>query len=168
MAGLSFGGLGADRNYMQGGSLPYSMAAPAPMVPLTPAPSIGAYNSLGASDPVGAAMSTQATGAPVQAQSGPASLMGTDGLNLGWNMGTARLALGGLQTFGNLLMANKAHSLAKQQFAFQRETTDTNINNQIQSYNTALSDRANQRAWADNRGQAEADAYVEANRMRRG
>lgn len=83
---------------------------------------------------------------------------------LGWNMDTAKLALGGLQTLGNLWMGARALKMAKEQFNYQKGVTETNLVNSIQSYNTALTDRANNRADATNASQASADAYVEANK----
>lgn len=82
----------------------------------------------------------------------------------GWNMDTAKLALGGLQTLGNLWMGARAMKMARDQFNYQKGVTETNLVNSIQSYNTALQDRANNRADATNASQASADAYVEANR----
>lgn len=65
---------------------------------------------------------------------------------LGANMGTAQLALGGLNTLGNLWGAFQAQNLARKQFDFTKETTNANLNNQIKSYNTALNDRIESRA----------------------
>lgn len=89
---------------------------------------------------------------------------GAESSMLGWNMDTAKLALGGLQTLGNLWMGARALKMAKEQFNYQKGVTETNLVNSIQSYNTALQDRANNRADATNSSQASADAYVEENK----
>lgn len=102
---------------------------------------------------------------------GPAGAPGTPGMvpdtGLGWNLGTGQLALAGLGTIGNLWTAFGAQNLARKQFDFTRGVTETNLANQIKSYNTALADRARARAATENRPQAEADAYVAANRLSR-
>ena len=82
----------------------------------------------------------------------------------GWNMDTAKLALGGLQTLGNLWMGARALKMAKEQFNYQKGVTETNLVNSIQSYNTALTDRAMNRADAINSGRASAEAYVDENK----
>lgn len=95
---------------------------------------------------------------------------GTDGVGgsgFGWNMDTARLALGGLQTLGSLFMANRSYGLAKDQFNFQKDLANTNLTNQIQSYNTSLADRAAARAHMEGRDQAYVDDYVANNRLTR-
>lgn len=85
----------------------------------------------------------------------------------GINMDTGNFLLGGLQSLGNLWAANKAYGLAKDQFGFQKEVTNTNLNNQIQSYNTSLEDRARARAVLENRDPSSADEYIDRNRLTR-
>lgn len=103
-----------------------------------------------------------------QGQQNPmGGIAGNNNSGFGWNMDTARLALGGLQTLGNIWAARKAYGLQRDIFNHQRDLSETNLMNSIQSYNTALSDRSNTRAHMEGRDQASADEYVEENRMRR-
>ena len=85
---------------------------------------------------------------------------------LGMNLGTANLALGGIGTFGNLWAAFEAQKLAKEQFQYQKGITDTNLANQIQSYNTALEDRIKARASVTGAGEAEVNQYIADNSLR--
>lgn len=86
---------------------------------------------------------------------------------LGFNVPTFQLGLGTLGTLGNLYGAFQANRLAKDQLNFTKDVTNTNLNNQVKSYNTALEDRARSRAVAENRSQASADKYIEENRLTR-
>ena len=89
------------------------------------------------------------------------------GSGLGMNVPTAGLALGGLQAIGNLWGAFEANKLAKKQFKFTKATTETNMANQIKSYNTALGDRSRSRAAVEGQSAATAQAYVDKNSMTR-
>ena len=86
---------------------------------------------------------------------------------LGPNLGTAQLALGGFGALGNLWSAFQGQGLARKQFDFVKATTQTNLANQIRSYNTQLSDRARSRGAAEGQGQEQIDRYVADNRMAR-
>jgi hypothetical protein len=136
---------------------------PAALAAFTPT---GAYASPG-SNPVasaaGAYLQNGGSGSP--GGIGGSSIYGVNGWGgigipgtglstpLGFNLGTANTALGGLQAVGNLWQAWEANKLAKQQFAYQKRITDANLANQISSYNTALEDRIRSRAAAET-GQA--------------
>ena len=85
---------------------------------------------------------------------------------LGMNLGTGQLVLGGVGTIGNLWSAWQAQKLAKEQFNYQKDITDTNLTNQIQSYNTALSDRINSRGFVQGDSQSTIDQYIEENSLR--
>lgn len=79
----------------------------------------------------------------------------------------AQAALGGLQTIGGLWNAFQTQKLAKKQFSFAKDYAEANMANQIQSYNTALADRARSRAFVEGQPQSSADAYVASNSMTR-
>lgn len=85
----------------------------------------------------------------------------------GFNMGTAQLGLGGLAAIGSIYSGLQANKLAKDQFKFTREMANTNLNNQIKSYNTALSDRINSRTYTQGQDQSVADDYLAKNRLTR-
>ena len=89
------------------------------------------------------------------------------GSGLGFNVGTGQLALGGLQSLAGIYNSLQANKLANQQFKFTKDVTNTNLNNSIKSYNTALSDRANSRYFTQNQSQSEADKYIAANQLSR-
>ena len=83
--------------------------------------------------------------------------LGIEGL--GANLGTLNMGLSGLETIGKLWAAFESQKLAKQQFGFQKEFANTNLNNQIRSYNTALTDRANTRAIVNGQSAADRDVF---------
>ena len=86
---------------------------------------------------------------------------------LGMNVPTFQLGLGALGSLANIYSGFQANKLAKDQLNFAKSVTNTNLNNQIKSYNTALEDRARSRAVAENRDQSTADAYIAANKLTR-
>lgn len=87
--------------------------------------------------------------------------------NFGMNIPTFQLGLGALGSLSNIYGGFQANKLAKDQLSFAKDITNTNLNNQVKSYNTALEDRARSRAVAENRDQASADAYIEKNKLTR-
>lgn len=91
----------------------------------------------------------------------------SDGLGFGANLGTAKAAIAGLQTIGNLWSAFQGQKLAKEQFGFAKDMANANLANQIKSYNTALSDRINSRAVATGMSNEERDAYISKNSLMR-
>ena len=130
----------------------------------------------GASNPTGAYMQGVASG-----QQAPQGITGpgvgqvaapqVGGMNnslstpLGMNIGTGQLLLGGVGTIGNLWASWQAQKLAKEQFNYQKDITDTNLANQIQSYNTALTDRITSRGFTQGDSQSTIDQYIEKNSM---
>lgn len=91
--------------------------------------------------------------------------LGIDGL--GANMDTLKIGIGGLATIGNLWNAFQSQKLAKQQFNYIRDVTDTNLANQIKSYNTTLEDRARSRGVMEGQDQSQVDSYIDKNRLSR-
>lgn len=87
------------------------------------------------------------------------------GGGLGLNMGTAQMAMAGLQTIGNLWSAFQANKLAKKAFNFQRDFANTNLRNQTQTYNTALEDRGANRAFVQGMSPDAARAWLDKNRL---
>lgn len=83
----------------------------------------------------------------------------------GFNIPTISLGLGALNSFAGIYGALQANSLAKKQFNMQRSVANANLANQIQSYNTALEDRSRSRAVMEGQSDAEAQAYVDKNRL---
>lgn len=79
--------------------------------------------------------------------------------------GPAQFALGAIQTLGSLWNSFQQNKMAKESFKFQKEAYATNLANQEQSYNTALEDRINARYVTEGKSQAEADSYIEKNRL---
>jgi hypothetical protein len=86
---------------------------------------------------------------------------------LGMNVPTFQLGLGALGSLANIYGGFQANKLAKDQLSFTKDITNTNLNNQVKSYNTALEDRARSRAVAEGRDQSSADAYIEKNKLSR-
>lgn len=109
--------------------------------------------------PGGAQGMTMGTTMPTMAPAQPGGF--------GLNMDTARLGLAGIGTIGNLWGAFQAANLAKKQFNFTKDVTNTNIANQIKTFNSGLTDRANNRAIVEGRSAAETAAYIDANKLAR-
>lgn len=97
----------------------------------------------------------------------PTSFLPGSANQLGMNVPTFQLGLGALGSLANIYGGFQANKLAKDQLNFTKSVTNTNLNNQIKSYNTALEDRARSRATAENRDQSSADAYIAANKLTR-
>jgi len=78
------------------------------------------------------------------------------------NLGTA---LGGVQALGNLWNSYQQNKLAREQFNFQKNAYNTSLNDNRQTYNTALEDRIRARYNTEGRSSAEADQYINENRL---
>lgn len=90
-----------------------------------------------------------------------------DGNMQGMGMNYLGAGIQGLGAIGGLMQNRKAMKLAKDQFKFAKDFANTNLNNQIKSYNTALEDRANARAVMENRDQSSAQAYIDKHKLSR-
>ena len=91
-----------------------------------------------------------------------------DNNKFGMNMPTLQLGLQGLSSLSGIWAANKGLKQAKEQFEFQKGVTNTNLNNSIKSYNTALDDRINARAAQQgNMSQAQVADYKRLNQLSR-
>lgn len=97
----------------------------------------------------------------------PSSTGGGAGSGMNWQTGLG-MGLQGLNTLGNIWGAWQSNKLAKDQLNFTKMITNANLNNQIKSYNTALEDRSRSRAAVEGQSSAEAQAYVDKNRLTRG
>lgn len=97
-------------------------------------------------------------------KSNPLGALGKDS-GLGFNIPTAGLALGGLQTLGNIWAAFEANKLAKEQFKYTKSVTDTNMANQLKTYNTGLEDRSRSRAVVEGQSAETAQAYIDKNKL---
>ena len=88
----------------------------------------------------------------------------------GWNLGTAKIGVDAIAAIGGLYSALQSNKLAKKQFDFTKEITNTNLNNQIKTLNTSMEGRARARARLN--GEADPEAYtrdyMEKNRLSRG
>lgn len=85
----------------------------------------------------------------------------------GFNMPTAQLGLAGLQSIAGLYTGMQGLNLAKKQFDFSSGLANTNLNNQIKSYNTGLEDRSRNRANVEGQSPETAAEYVARNRLTR-
>jgi hypothetical protein len=102
------------------------------------------------------------------AMAGGAPGGGIGGLaGMGGAMGPAGAVLSGIQTLGALWGAWQQNKMAKKQFKFTKDITNTNLANQIKSYNTALYDRARSRGVVEGQSQNQIDAYINDNSLSR-
>lgn len=84
------------------------------------------------------------------------------------NIGAGIQGLGSLASaFGNLYMGNKALKFAKDQFNFQKDLANTNLNNSIKSYNTKLGDIANTRSVMETGSTGKYDNWYNDNKLTR-
>lgn len=93
--------------------------------------------------------------------------VGAGGFKFGLNSPTLQMGMQGLNTLGNLWGAFEAQKLAREQFDFTKNTTNTNLNNSIKSYNTALEDRARSRGFTEGQSTGQTQSYIDNNRLSR-
>lgn len=92
---------------------------------------------------------------------------GAGSSGFGLNSNTLGLGLNGLQALGSFLQGNKAYKLASDQFDFTKGITNTNLNNSIKSYNTALEDRLRARGVTEGTDPAVVQSNIARNRLSR-
>lgn len=73
--------------------------------------------------------------------------------------------LSALTSIAGLSFANQGRRLARDQFRHARSVTNTNLANQLASYNTRLEDRAAARAAGLNWSDEERQEYIDRNRL---
>ena len=72
----------------------------------------------------------------------------------------------GIGAIGGLWGAIQQNKIAKQQLALSKEAYNTNMNNTIKTYNTALEDRIRARYTMEGRAD-QADSYIDENKLTR-
>lgn len=85
----------------------------------------------------------------------------------GFNANTFGNVMGGLNSLGQLWGGYKAQKLAKDQWKTQKNVLNTNMMNQIQSYNNQLKDKLDTRAHMEGRSQESANQQYEDRKARR-
>ncbi|AGH07389.1 hypothetical protein SUFG_00017 [Sulfitobacter phage phiCB2047-B] len=78
-----------------------------------------------------------------------------------FNTNNIQLALGGAQLLGGLWNSYQQQKIAKEQLGLSRQTFETNLANNTQTYNTALEDRIRARYNTEGRSSGEADSYLD-------
>lgn len=108
----------------------------------------------------GGGLNTNWMGVQVEPMTGTTG--GFSGKGFAGNMG---MIMGGVQALGNLWNSYQQNKLAKEQFAFQKDAWNTNINMQKQTYNTALDDRIRSRHAATGQSSADTEAYLDKHKL---
>lgn len=98
-------------------------------------------------------------------QNGNSGLAGSAQSTLGANIPTFQLGLSGLTSLANLWGAFQSNKLANNQFDYTKQITNTNLANQIKSYNTALSDKATARASMEGWSDSQTQDYIDKNKL---
>lgn len=119
----------------------------------------------GANMTVPTALNTSENWTPPNYKGGPAG--SGAGTGLGMNVGTGQLALSGLGSLAGLWQAGQQNKMAKEQFSFQKNMANTNLNNQMKSYNTALEDRMTTRGAMEGRDAAYTASEIDRRKLAR-
>lgn len=119
----------------------------------------------GANMTVPTALNTSENWTPPNFKGGPAG--SGAGTSLGMNVGTGQLALSGLGSLAGLWQAGQQNKMAKEQFSFQKNMANTNLNNQMKSYNTALEDRMTTRGAMEGRDAAYTASEIDRRKLAR-
>lgn len=153
MAVIPIGGYNpADFQFGMGGGPGFDLGMGGPGGNVIGAPTMSGVSPVMSPSSIGGAAAPSIMGAKTGATTG------------GFGLPQAQLAMSGLQTLGNLWGAFQAAKMAKRQFNFTRDTTETNMANQIRSYNTQLEDRSRSRALVEGQTPEQAQAYIDRNK----
>lgn len=159
---FTYNGLGTT-NPMGGND--FSLGIPAPMAPLnstgqnTTQAATTAAVAAAPQTPSGAA--NAATGADAATASAPdVGSPGIFGPDFFKKDGGFSVALGALQTLGNLWNSFQQVKIAKDTLSFQKEAYQTNLANTTKDYNTRLQSDSQAYSAYTGRDQAATDAYV--------
>lgn len=92
----------------------------------------------------------------------------------GWSFGGFMDSIGGAQglaslgqTLAGMYFGNKQLKQGERMLGLQESAFNNNLTHKIQSYNTALADRANVRGFVQGDSQATTDAYINNNSLKR-
>lgn len=174
---LGFGSMSEWGQPASAASMWAGQAAPVPAPAPSPVPVPGPAMQFNPGSPVAA---PQAPGiAPIPQNEGAGVDAADPAAERGWlgktfmhegggaNIQAMGTALQGVGALGSLWSAFQQNRLAKDAFKFQRDTHNTNMRSQVQSYNTSLEDRVRARYSQEGRSAEAADAYIEKNRLSR-
>ena len=124
-----------------------------------------AFNQLASNNPLGSSTGSWWDGFNTGLKN---TFLNSDGSWNLQNIGAGIQGLGSLASaFGNLYMGNKALKFAKDQFNFQKDLANTNLNNSIKSYNTKLGDIANTRSVMETGSTGKYDNWYNENKLTR-
>lgn len=155
---LSFGGGSMPNGNMSPNTQPVSFGGNFPAIPTT----AGGLNTYGQASVGNVQPSTLTPGTNTDPKGSFLGLTNADG-NLDWgNIGQIANVAGGI---GKVWAALQTNKIAKESLAFEKSSYNTNLANQLASYNMALSDRAYSRTAQNNGTQADAQAYISQNKL---
>lgn len=86
---------------------------------------------------------------------------------LGFNVPTLQLGLNALNALAGMYNSWNMNKLAKQQFNLQKDALNTNLNNQIKSYNNSLADQLRSRAATETGNVNAYDSLIEERKLTR-
>ena len=95
------------------------------------------------------------------------TVMPESSTGIGMNIGTGQMAFQGLSSLAGILGGMESMKLAKDSFKLNKQMSNTNLNNQIKSYNTQLGDRTRSRGFTEGQTAEQMQGYLDANRMTR-
>ena len=90
-----------------------------------------------------------------------------DNTTLGFNIPTLQLGLGALNSLAGMYNSWNMNKLAQQQFNLQKDVLNTNLNNQIKSYNNSLADQLRSRAAMETGNANAYDSLIEERKLTR-